>query len=100
MKHILRDELDGSIFTDEFFRSAAFQTGNLVKSSELSNILEFFQVKDPRCALFFDDQAINQVFSILTGVTYHPVKCNNGIEAKDMRQAWERMPDSCRCPGL
>lgn len=98
MKGILRDRLDGSVFTDDFFQSAAFQTGNLVKSSELSTILEFFKVKDPRCAMFFDDQTISKVFSILTGVTHHPVNNFQGIAVKDIKQAWEKMPGSCQCP--
>lgn len=100
VKKILQKQVDGGIFNEGFFQSEAFQAGNLVKSTELNSILKFFDVDHPGCAMFFDDEDINEVFAILTGVTHRNVKTSVGVTVADMRSASEKVPSQCGCPQL
>ncbi|GMH35427.1 hypothetical protein BSKO_03295 [Bryopsis sp. KO-2023] len=98
VKKVLQKQVNGDIFNEDFFQSGAFRAGNLVKSTELNSILDFFDVEDPGCAMFFDDEDINEVFSILTGVTHHNVDESIGVTMKDLKRASENVPSGCGCP--
>lgn len=99
-KKILEQSIDGTVFDAGFFSSASYQMGNLVISTALNAILDFYAVGDPGCALFFDNEALNKVFSLSTGVTYHPVDSTQGITMGDLASASASIPQSCSCPAL
>ena len=57
-------------FDDSFFKTGAFQAGNSNKTQTINNILKYYQITNPKCAVLFDDASVNGDFAKAAGAIW------------------------------
>jgi hypothetical protein len=92
----LQSRVDGSIFTDSFFSSSAFQFGHHDKTVSLNSISSFYGTSGS-CMTFFDDAEHNRPYADRAGVYFQKVDPSRGVTWHDYSEGLKGVRNRCHC---